>query len=411
MYNSHSKYIGKQIGISILCLVINVLIFYYCYFWDDLFCVIPFVTLIVQLVFVFKERKKFDYKKPILRQILLILGLVVAALGVSLLDGNPVDESRVSLAGALCAGVTYSHLLLSLLSIAIVRVYEVKRLSKRNQVDELDPVDGTKSTIQHGKKLGIGYTSKKDFSLTITCLIASIVIFITLMIMFMPNETGVIEIVFAFFGFVFVYLIVFLVRIKFVNKPVREFEDTFDYPKLEKELFKVVNNPIVHDETRNYYKLLLANYIGLFSLEKRKEILDDMFVPSYPAYRLNYFMVQALEFNDDKEKLYECYQEMKNDPQLQLKNFQKLIDKLIRQAKIIFGDLETKNFDADFPIVYNSKLMHLNNKIAKLRYYYYRNDFDNVKLMADEINKFIEGIPLYPKENLKIDKYFEKEHS
>ena len=65
---------------------------------------------------------------------------------------------------------------------------------------------------------------------------------------------------------------------------------------LEENLNKVINNPKVHDETTNYYKLLLANYVGIFSLDKRKEILDDMFIPSYPMYRVNYFAVKALEF-------------------------------------------------------------------------------------------------------------------
>ena len=101
-----------------------------------------------------------------------------------------------------------------------------------------------------------------------------------------------------------------------------------------------------------------------FEYDKAKEvweILKDVFVPSFPAYRLNYFMVESLEFVDDKEKLYECYQKMKDDPALKAKSQQRQIDKMIRQAKIILGDLETKNFDADFPIVYNSKLMHINN--------------------------------------------------
>ena len=411
MYNSHSKYIGKQVFLSIIFLVINVLIFYFGYYWYDLFCIIPIATVVTQLVFVFKERKKFDYKKPVLRQILLILDLVFVIFGVVLLEGSIIDESRVSLAGALAAGVTYSHLVLSLISFLIVRIYEVKRLSKRNQVDELDPIDGTSLKVSKGKTFGIGYISKKDFAITLTCLIISIVIFVGLIFSFIPNETGGLEIFLSFVGFAFVYLMILFVRVKILNKPFREFEDTFDYPKLEENLNKVINNPKVHDETTNYYKLLLANYVGIFSLDKRKEILNDMFVPSYPMYRVYYFAVKALEFVDDKEKLYECYQEMKNDPQLQAKNLQKQIDKMIKQAKIIFGDLETKNFDADFPIIYNSKLMHINHKVAKLRYYYYRNDFDNVNLMKEEFKKFIADIPLYPKENLKIDKYLEKEHS
>ena len=40
-----------------------------------------------------------------------------------------------------------------------------------------------------------------------------------------------------------------------------------------------------------------------------------MFIPSYPMYRVYYFAVKALEFVDDKEKLYECYQEMKKEIQ------------------------------------------------------------------------------------------------
>ena len=267
MYNSHSKYIGKQVFLSIIFLVINVLIFYYGYYWYDLFSIIPLGTLVAQLVFVFIERKKFDYKKPVLRQILLILGLIVTISGVALLEGNLIDESRVSLAGALASGVTYSHLVLSLLSLLFVRVYEVKRLSKRNQVDELDPIDGTSLKVTKGKTFGIGYISKKDFAITLTCLIISIVIFTGLIFSFIPNETGGLEIFLTFIGFVFVYLMILFVRVKILNKPLREFEDTFDYPKLEEELFKVVNNPKVHDETRNYYKLLLANYVGLFSLE------------------------------------------------------------------------------------------------------------------------------------------------
>lgn len=407
MYNAHSKYIGKQLGFSILFLFINVLIFYYGYFWHEIFCIIPLSTIVVQLVLVFKERKKFDYKKPIFRQILLILELIVAIFALVSLEGDIVDESRVTLVAAISASASYTNLILALLSFAFVRAYEVKKLSKRNQVDELDPKDGTSLNIQNVKKLGLGYISKKDFGITLCSHILAPLIMIAVSFLSF-DDMDILEIIISFICLFIVYFMILLIRVKIISKPLRKFEDTFDYPKLEETLNKVINNPKVHDETINYYKLLLANYIGVFSLEKRKEILKDVFVPSFPAYRLNYFMVESLEFVDDKEKLYECYQKMKDDPALKAKSQQRQIDKMIRQAKIIFGDLETKNFDADFPIVYNSKLMHINNKVAKLRYYYYRNDMDNVKIMAEDINKFIADIPLYPKENLKINKYLEK---
>ena len=402
MYNAHSKYIGKQILLSFIFCAVDFLLFAFCSQWHSIFCLIPLIGLIFLLILLVRERKKFETKRPVLRIVFLIINLIILLLAISL-SKDIENETVVSISSAVGLCLTYEHLIVSFISWIIVKVNENKNLEKQNQTDELDPINSEEKVNVVVKKLPLGYISKKDrnrFVLS-TLLVILISIIVTVLFQLIGVNSIIVTFVVLFIGII----VLVIIRAIRMEQPLINFENDFDIEKFQNYCLEIVNNPIVHNETRNYYNILLANYVGFFSLDKRKEILDKVFVPSFPGYKINYYLVDSLQYNDDKDKIYKYFEDLKNEEELKSKKYQKIINKILRQHKIVFGDLGMENFEKDFPIARKTKLVYLNNKILKLKCYFYRNDVENVNNMIKEIEEFLNTIPNYPKNDDKITKY------
>ena len=404
MYNQHSKFINKQILYSLIVLVINGLLFYFGFDWPSFFSVIPLLSNLYYLILLFKERKFFDTYKPKFRIVIFIVYYFILVLGV--LGVYEIEEyTYLSICSVLGMSIAYLCLLMSLLASGYVKRKEFKSLSRNQQIDELDPIDGREiKTIRKSKTFGIGYVSRLDSGLTLVLLIGLMILGVVVMLI-MGQDNLLLSIVLLFLYVFSMWVIVLLIRSKIIGKPLREFENNYDYHKLEEYCNKVINNPNVHIETANYYKIILANYVGIFSMDKREEILKDIFEPSFPLYRFYYLLVDSFKYLDDKDKLIETYENIKKDLLLQSKNLQRQIDSQIYQAKVIFGEIEVEDVYKAIPLVGKTKLAIINQKTSLLRYYYYRNDKENVNKMFNEIEEITKDIPLYPKENIRLNKY------
>jgi len=405
MYNQHSKFINKQILYSLIVLVINGLLFCFSFDWPSFLSAIPLLSNLYYLILLFKERKLFDTYKPKFRIVIFIVYYFILVLGV--LGVYEIEEyTYLSICSVLGVSIAYLCLLMSLLASGYVKRKELKSLSRNQQIDELDPIDGREiKTIRKSKTFGIGYVSRLDSGLTLVLLIGLIII--GAVVMSIMGQDNLLLSIVLFFLYVFsIWVLVLLIRSKIIGKPLREFENNYDYAKLEEYCNKVINNPNVHIETANYYKIILANYVGIFSIDKREEILKDIFEPSFPLYRFFYYLlVDSFKYLDDKEKLLETYEKIKKDALLQSKNLQRQIDSQIYQAKVIFGEIEVEDVYKAIPLVGKTKLAIINQKTSLLRYYYYRNDKENVNKMFNEIKEITKDIPLYPKEDIRLNKY------
>lgn len=402
MYNAHSKYISKQMIVTLIMFIVNIILFNNSSVLFDFLCIIPVASLVFQLILTIKERKKFDIKKPKIRHIFIILYIIFTVLSLIVVGE---EGTLVNIAAACGTVFSWFNLFALIISFLIVNVYERKRLSNKHIIDELDPIDGNAKIKKKQKTYPLGYISKKDYLLTTFSLILSNVILCVIFLVLSPDEFGGFEILFLFVSLFVAMFVIMIARTKKINKPLREFENTFEYEPLEKELLKVTKNDKVHIETINYYKILLANYVGVFSLEKRNEILSDVFIPSHPQYRLMYFMIKALEFADDKDKTIESYEKLKLDPELKSKSIIKQLDSYIYRTKVIYGEINVDDFDKKFPLRFNTNLAKIGHLKDKLKFYYYRNDINNANRIIEELKELIETIPAYPKDKIDIDKY------
>lgn len=404
MIYKHTKHLHKQLLINIIFSILNLVLFIKAdVIYEGLFF-IPLLSIVYCFVLVVKERKLFDTKRPKLRFALLIISMIFTSISV-LLFVNDDSMSLLEVSSVLCLLTTYINLVITLIKVIVVRSYENKQLYKEKQVDELDGIEPEK--IIDKKSYPLGYVSKKDYLVSsIVIITVTLVIIIPTFIFAFANESVDLK---KLLGGLGVYLVAFasiaIIRQKLANKPLIEFENDFDYEKLEKRVNKIISDSKVHYETRNYYKIILANYAGFFDLEKRKEILKYIDEPRHQMYKFMYDQVLALEFIDDNEKILEIYGNMKKDPLYQTKTIQRIIDKYIRQIKVSCGMINVSNIDNEFKETRQTKLAKYNNLVIKLKYYYYRNDIANNQDIRNQIDELTKSIPVSNPRSERVERF------
>lgn len=391
MNHIYTKHLEKQMLLSLLFSIINLVFFIKSDVIFEWLFFVPLITVVYLFILVLKERKLFDVKKSKVRFVFLIIAIVFILISIILFI-NDSNRTLLEVSSVLCLLTTYFNMIITLIKTIVIRFRENKKQYAALQVDELDGVEPT--IVVDKKTYPIGYISKKDYLITVTIIIVltfAILIY-TLVSAFSNDDVNLGNLIAGLVMFMLEYVLVAICRQKIVNKPLIEFENDFNFEKLEEKANEIINNPKINFETRNYYKIILANYAGFFDLEKRKELLMNISAPKNPMYKLIYDQVLSLEFIDDDEKIIEIYENMLKEPLYQAKNFQKIINKYIHQTKISCGMIDVANIDNEFKEVRQTKLAKHNNLMIKLKYYYYKNDIENnkdVRNQIDELNKFI----------------------
>ncbi len=400
MNNLHSKRISIQALLSLIFFFINIPFLEYIDVLPEFLFIIPIAEIIFFLVLVIKERKEFETKRPKFRLVFLIISLVFLALSLLLLKDDP-EYSLLEISASIVIFLMYSNMIINFISAIIVYKFEQEVYKQSQQIDELDGVE-IKNNV---KTMPLGYVSKKDHTVT-TIVLLSTTFLLTVLFIVLNDGKGmqVFTGLLFFLSLFIVFFVMGLVRVKIISKPFRDFENDFNIKVFEEKLNKIIQNEKVNLETRNYYKLVLANYIGIFSTVERKKLLDEVFIPNHAEYKLVYYQIITLDL-ETKEEVYEVHQKAKEDPTFKSKLLQKRIDSLLTFNKKIFGDIKIENIDKAFPQVGNTKLSKINVYVSKLKYYYYQNDVEKNHNIKKELDIYLESIPVFPKNYARIEKF------
>ena len=365
MAGKHLNKLNKIMLLSFLFSFINYFILFVEEYMPKAVVLISIVMIAYILILTLNENKEFDEFKPKFRIALLIITLVIVVLG-----STYASDSIEYLAGSMGL-LTAIFLGLNGIFCLSTNAKLTTKINESNKKDVVKNVlDGeVTSPVNKKKYLPVGYTSKKGYVIffAITFIVTIICIFMVSVLsqsgnMLLTFGAVIILFIFYFFGII--------IRNKLINKPIIDFENDFDYKKLEEYYTKAINDDKVHPETVNYSKLILANYIGLFSNEERKQKMLEVYEPVTPGFKMFYMIVKELDNIDDKEYYLKTLENLKEDESLQLKVFQKQITTYIHKMRCIYGEENVEDFDKAFPVVRKTKMAIILNQLDKAKYYF-----------------------------------------
>ncbi len=191
------------------------------------------------------------------------------------------------------------------------RIQEQTNLKENNYILPVLNKDFTETNIlqtPYKKTYPIGVIDKKSNIIVSMFILATTIGLIAFIITFLLTQLLIFIILMCLYVFILtlIYLITFS---NYVNKTINIYNQTLNYELLEESIFAIYNNPKVHNETKNYYLMLLAAIVFSIDQSKYKLYRSLVFCPKYKQYLVTY-QTSFLNFLLTPEDFTKIYDEL-----------------------------------------------------------------------------------------------------
>lgn len=370
---THKRFAYWQLITSaILTMILAGLFSWYSNTNNDTFIYVSIVSYVLITGSLFYETFAYKNHKPSGRIAVSVVGLLLSLL-MLFSSGEPTTEPNqipaFTMMGFVFMLTVWGLFFMSIFSYFFLR----KSLQKEGEADTSGHI--LTSALYEKRYLPVGIYQRKQHVLFVSLYILSALISggLYYYLQYVVHLHFLVSLLILFFLLLIAFFAVMVIQIRTSMKPFIHFEKTLDYPSLLKTMDRLMAEPKLHPETRNFLVMLQANYASNYETEISDALWKQVSVPLTANYRLSYdviYMNRLLwDFDFDQMKRYA--ETLLSVPIYRKQKFaQKQLTQILTTTRMLEHGASKSEMEAMWPIITPRKLLTVLNISTRALYYH-----------------------------------------